>query len=49
MRPNAEAFKPISRVALLDGESGCYSHPAFVGTRLYLRAENELLCVELSR
>jgi hypothetical protein len=25
------------------------SHPALVGTRLYLRGEKELVCVELSR
>jgi hypothetical protein len=31
---------------LLD-EGGCYSHPAFVGKRMYLRGESDLLAVEL--
>jgi hypothetical protein len=39
--------KPINRLAVLADENGCYSHPAFVGTRMYLRGENELVCVEL--
>jgi outer membrane protein assembly factor BamB len=46
--PAADAFKPISRVKLLEDESGIHSHPAFVGTRMYLRGDAELLCVELN-
>jgi outer membrane protein assembly factor BamB len=39
--------KPISRVKLLKDEQGVYSHPALVGTRLYLRGNSSLVCVEL--
>jgi outer membrane protein assembly factor BamB len=44
---SADRFKPISRVKLLSDESGCYAHPAFVGKRMYLRSDSELLCVDL--
>ncbi len=43
----ADSFRALGRAKLLEDESGCYSHPAFVGTRMYLRADSELLCVEL--
>jgi hypothetical protein len=49
---NAE-FRIVSRLHLFtDRESlqaELLSHPALVGTRLYLRGEKELVCVELSR
>jgi outer membrane protein assembly factor BamB len=43
----ADAFKPIDRVKVLEDETGLHAHPAFVGTRMYLRGDGELLCVEL--
>ena len=42
-----DKFEALGRVKILEDENGCYSHPAFVGTRMYLRAEREGLCVEL--
>jgi outer membrane protein assembly factor BamB len=43
----------VSEAAVLEGEargpqSPVYSHPAIVGTRLFIRLSNELACVELS-
>jgi len=43
----AEAFKPVSRVKLLKDEAGVYAHPAFVGKRLYVRGDSEVVCAEL--
>ena len=49
--PQADKFQIVSRLALFeDGHSNqaqLLSHPALVGTRLYLRGENELICAEL--
>jgi hypothetical protein len=30
------------------GKNPVFSHPAFVGTRMYIRGDNELVCVELA-
>lgn len=38
---------PVSRVKLLKDEQGLYSHPALVGTKLYVRGGSALICVEL--
>ncbi|MFQ3593405.1 MAG: PQQ-binding-like beta-propeller repeat protein [Gemmataceae bacterium] len=46
-RAEADKFRSISRLKLFADEAGCYSHPAFVGSRLYVRGERELLAVEL--
>jgi hypothetical protein len=44
----SEQFTPISRVKLFpNSDAEIYSHPAIAGTRLYLRAENQLICVDL--
>lgn len=43
----AEKFAPVSRVTPLADEGGCYSHPAFVGKRMYLRGDREVVCIEL--
>ena len=44
-------FRIISRLHLFDDRESrraeLLSHPALVGTRLYLRGEKELVCVEL--
>jgi outer membrane protein assembly factor BamB len=46
-----DEFRIISRQHLFDGEEAraaeLYAHPAMVGTRLYVRGEKELVCVEL--
>ncbi|MEM8945381.1 MAG: PQQ-binding-like beta-propeller repeat protein [Planctomycetota bacterium] len=42
------AYRVESRLRILeDRDSELYSHPAIVGTRLYLRGEDELVCVDL--
>jgi len=42
-------MKIISQLDVLpDDDAENYSHPALVGTRLYLRGENQLVCVELA-
>ena len=47
--PAVKGGKPISRVKLLKDEQGVYSHPAMVGTKLYLRGSSSLICVELKQ
>src|SRR5438132_1329002 len=37
----------ISRLRIFDGDVEIYSHPAFVGTRLYARGGSSVVCVEL--
>lgn len=45
----SDRFEPLSRVAgLFDGDSGVYSHPAMIGTRLFLRGSEEVICLELA-
>ncbi len=45
----ANRFQPLSRISgLFDGDSGVYSHPAMIGTRLFLRGSAEVICVELA-
>lgn len=43
----AEKFTAISRVEVFKDEAGLYSHPAFVGKRMYARGDSEVVCVEL--
>lgn len=42
-----DSYKLISRVKAFEDDPGVYSHPAFVGSRMYLRGSEETLCVEL--
>lgn len=44
----AEQFDPISRVLIFPDGQGAYSHPALVGTRLYVRGDREIVCLDLS-
>ncbi len=44
----ATKYKPLDRLRILEDETGLHAHPAFVGTRMYLRGDDELLCIELS-
>ena len=48
---DAKADKPtiISRVKVFEEKVRPYSHPALVGSRLYLRGENRLKCLDLSQ
>jgi len=43
----ADKYHLLGRVKLFEGERGVYSHPALVGTRLYLRGNFALVAVEL--
>lgn len=43
----ADSFKELGRWTLFGEEQMGYAHPALAGTRLYLRGNAELLCIEL--
>lgn len=43
----ADKFAPISRRQVFEDDPGVFSHPAFVGTRMYLRGSAEIVCLEL--
>ncbi len=43
----ADKFAAVSRAEALKDEAGVYSHAAFVGKRMYLRGDTEIVCVEL--
>ena len=44
----ASQFRVRSRLTVFEhGDAELYAHPAIVGNRLYLRGENELVCVEM--
>ncbi|MEZ6141828.1 MAG: PQQ-binding-like beta-propeller repeat protein [Zavarzinella sp.] len=45
--PKADKFQPISRVKIVEDEKGLYSHPAFVGTRMYVRTSTQMMAIEL--
>jgi hypothetical protein len=34
---------------VFENDRGVYSHPALVGTRLYIRGSAEIACVDLAR
>ena len=44
----ADQYRLISRLTVFDDDPGVYSHPAMVGTRLYLRGSDEIVCLELA-
>lgn len=45
----ANKFTAISRRPTFKDDPGVFSHPAFVGTRMYLRGSSELVCLELGQ
>ena len=45
--PRAPRFDPIGRVKLFADEAGLYSHPAFVGSRMYVRGSSNVACFDL--
>ena len=45
--PKAKEFRILSRLPVFTEERGVYSHPALVGSRLYLRGTSKLVCVNL--
>ncbi|MHC5082440.1 MAG: outer membrane protein assembly factor BamB family protein [Planctomycetota bacterium] len=52
-----QGFKEISRTKLIEPTEGqlgsrggvCWSHPAFANKHVYIRNDNELICVDLSK
>lgn len=44
----ANEFQPLGRARVFEGEKGLYSHPAFVGTRAFVRGSSAVACVELA-
>ncbi len=46
----AKEYTELGRMAVFGkGEKGVYAHPAFVGTRMYVRGSGSVVCVELGR
>jgi hypothetical protein len=45
----SDRFKLISRLRIFPEDAELLSHPALVGTRLYLQADNKILCLDLSK
>ena len=44
---SAPKFDPLSRLKVFEGERGVYSHPAFVGSRAYVRGNTAVVGVDL--
>ena len=44
----ADKFQPLSRMKLFENESGVFSHPALVGSRLFVRTSSNLVCLPLA-
>lgn len=42
----ADEFRPLARHPIFD-DQGLYSHPALVGTRLFVRGSDAIVCLEL--
>lgn len=45
--PAADQYRVISRVNVVDDDSGVFSHPAIVGDRLYVRTSSDIRSVAL--
>ena len=43
----AEAYRVLSRLSVFADEQGVYSHPALLGSRLYIRGSSEIGCLDL--
>lgn len=44
----AKEYTEVSRLSVFKGEKGLYAHPAFAGTRAYVRGSSSVLCLELA-
>ena len=44
-----DKFEKLGELQLFEGEAGLYSHPAIVGSRLYVRGSKALVCLDLGR
>ncbi len=47
MRPDRSGHNPLGRVPALDRKT--WNHPAFVGDRLILRNDQEIVCFKMSQ
>jgi outer membrane protein assembly factor BamB len=47
LNATGDRFEKLSELELLEEEAGLYSHPAIVGSRLYVRGSKELVCFDL--
>jgi hypothetical protein len=45
---NSDKARELSRWRLFPEEQAGYAHPALVGTRLYLRGNMSIICIELN-
>jgi hypothetical protein len=46
--PTGTKLEPLGRTKVFDDEGGLYSHPAFVGTRMYVRGSTAIVCIDLN-
>jgi outer membrane protein assembly factor BamB len=46
---DTQKFDPVGRLKVFEGDRGVYSHPAFVGTRAYVRGSSSVVCVDLTK
>ncbi|TXT22914.1 MAG: WD40-like repeat-like protein [Planctomycetota bacterium] len=44
----ADKFVPLSRLKLSENDSGIFSHPALVGSQLFIRSSTSLVCLPLA-
>jgi outer membrane protein assembly factor BamB len=45
----AGKYAELGRLAVFERDGGVYAHPAFVGTRAYVRGSASVVCVDMSR
>lgn len=45
--PLADEWTEFGRLKAIKGEKGLYSHPAFVGKRVYVRGGSTMVCIDL--
>lgn len=43
----ADKYRLIARQKVFEDDSGVYSHPAFVGHKMFLRGSDEIVCLDL--
>jgi outer membrane protein assembly factor BamB len=45
----SDRMRILGRMPVFENDRGVYSHPAVVGTRLYIRGSAEIVCVDLAK
>jgi outer membrane protein assembly factor BamB len=46
--PTADEWEALGRLKVFAAEKGLYSHPAFVGKRVYVRGSSAVVCIDLA-